>query len=146
MSTETSTFRPHRTGRARPVPAARPLRDRLALVAGVVAPFLVAAAPVPLRTDLSRANAALILVVVVVAVAALGSRTAGVVAALSAAAWFALGGAAIGHSFPTRPYETFDITASGDVETAVLLLAVGLIVSQLVARLRSFAASSMPRR
>ncbi|MFI8242954.1 DUF4118 domain-containing protein [Streptomyces sp. NPDC085866] len=128
MSTETSTFRLHRTGRARPARAAWPLRDRLALAAGVVAPLVVAAALVPLRTDLSRTNAALVLVVVVVAVAALGSRTAGTVAALSAAAGFDF--------FFTRPYETFDITASGDVATAVLLLVVGLIVSRLAARAR----------
>ncbi|MFF4044657.1 DUF4118 domain-containing protein [Streptomyces sp. NPDC001816] len=128
MSTETSTFRLHRTARARRGPAAWPLRDRLALAAGAVAPLVVAAALVPLRTDLSRTNAALILVVVVVAVAALGSRTAGVVASLSAVAWFDF--------FLTRPYETFDITASGDVATAVLLLVVGLIVSQLAARAR----------
>ncbi|MEU1409108.1 DUF4118 domain-containing protein [Streptomyces sp. NPDC005728] len=136
MSTQTSTFRLHRADRARPAAASWPVRDRLALAAGVLAPLLVAAALVPFRTDLSRTNAALILVVVVVAVAALGSRTAGVVAALSAAAWFARGAAAIGHSFLTRPYETFDITASADVETAVLLLVVGLVVSQLAARAR----------
>ena len=75
-----------------------PIGDRL--VAGLVGPFLVALALVPFRTDLSRTNAALILVVVVVAVAALGSRTAGVLAALSAAAWFDF--------FLTRPYQTFD--------------------------------------
>ncbi|MET8292100.1 DUF4118 domain-containing protein [Streptomyces sp. NBC_01455] len=105
-----------------------PLRDRLALVAGLVAPFLVALVLVPFRTDLSRTNAALILVVVVVAVAALGNRLAGALAALSAAAWFDF--------FLTRPYQTFDITASGDIETGVLLLIVGLIVSQLAARAR----------
>ncbi|NUP39341.1 MAG: histidine kinase [Streptomyces sp.] len=96
---------PH-AGTARVASAsARPLRDRLALTAGLVAPFLVALALVPFRTDLSHVNAALILVVVVVAVAA-------------------------------RPYETFDITASADIETAVLLLLVGVIVSQLAARAR----------
>ncbi|MGA5500046.1 hypothetical protein [Streptomyces umbrinus] len=63
-----------------------PLRDRLALLAGLAGPFLVALLLVPFRTDLSRTNAALILVVAVVAVAALGSRVAGVLAALSAAA------------------------------------------------------------
>ncbi|QDO38267.1 DUF4118 domain-containing protein [Streptomyces sp. RLB3-17] len=104
------------------------LRDRLALVAGLVGPFLVALVLVPFRTDLSRTNAALILVVVVVAVAALGSRTAGALAALSAAAWFDF--------FLTRPYETFDIHTSSDIETAVLLLVVGVIVSQLAARAR----------
>jgi hypothetical protein len=94
----------------------------------VVAPFLVAFGLVPFRTDLSHTNAALILVVVAVAVAALGSPTAGVVAALSAAAWFDF--------FLTRPYETFDITASAGIATAVLLLVVGVIVSQLAARAR----------
>ncbi|SES09537.1 hypothetical protein SAMN04487983_10319 [Streptomyces sp. yr375] len=135
---ETGTGRlSHRTAGPRVASAgAWPLRDRLALTAGLAAPFLVALALVPFRTDLSHTNAALILVVVVVAVAALGSRTAGALAALSAAAWFARGVAAIGHSFLTRPYETFDITASADVETAVLLLLVGIIVSQLAARAR----------
>ncbi len=128
MSTVAGTWRPHRTGRGRAMFWTWPLRDRLALAAGLAAPFLVALALVPFRTSLSHTNAALVLVVVVVAVAALGSRTAGVVAALSAAAWFDF--------FLTRPYETFDITASRDIETAVLLLVVGLIVSQLAARAR----------
>ncbi|MGW6140282.1 DUF4118 domain-containing protein [Streptomyces sp. NPDC055144] len=104
------------------------MRDRIALAAGLVAPFLVALVLVPFRTDLSATNAALILVVVVVAVAAVGSRSAGAVAALSAAAWFDF--------FLTRPYQRFSITDSDDVETAVLLLVVGLIVSQLAARAR----------
>ncbi|MDC2957984.1 DUF4118 domain-containing protein [Streptomyces gilvifuscus] len=124
MSTVTGTWRPRRTGRARAVFPAWSVRDRLALTAGLAAPFLAALALVPFRTSLSHTNAALVLV----AVAALGSRTAGVVAALSAAGWFDF--------FLTRPYETFDITASRDVETAVLLLVVGLIVSQLAARAR----------
>jgi hypothetical protein len=130
MSTETGTWRlSHRTQGSRVASAgAWPLRDRLALTAGLAAPFLVALTLVPFRTGLSHTNAALILVVVVVAVAALGSRTAGALAALSAAAWFDF--------FLTRPYETFDITASADVETAVLLLLVGVIVSQLAARAR----------
>ncbi|MGW7385729.1 DUF4118 domain-containing protein [Streptomyces sp. NPDC054794] len=120
MSTLTGIRSPHRT-------ASRP-RDRLALAAGIVVPLLVALALVPFRTDLSHTNAALVLVVAVVAVAALGSRTAGVVAALSAAAWFDF--------FLTRPYDTFDIDATADIETAVLLLVVGLIVSQLAAHAR----------
>ncbi|MGW2233396.1 DUF4118 domain-containing protein [Streptomyces sp. NPDC001759] len=128
MSAVTGTWRPRRTGRARAVFPAWSVRDRLALTAGLAAPFLAALALVPFRTSLPHTNAALVLVVVVVAVAALGSRTAGVVAALSAAGWFDF--------FLTRPYETFDITASRDVETAVLLLFVGLIVSQLAARAR----------
>ncbi|MEU1199593.1 DUF4118 domain-containing protein [Streptomyces sp. NPDC005813] len=133
MSTLTGTSKPHRAEVTRTPhrPGATrtwALRDRLALTAAVAVPFVVALALVPLRTSLSHTNAALVLVVVVVAVAALGSRTAGVVAALSAAAWFDF--------FLTRPYETFDISASADVETAVLLLAVGAIVSQIAARTR----------
>ncbi|MEV7242380.1 DUF4118 domain-containing protein [Streptomyces sp. NPDC093248] len=126
MSTVSGIGKLHRTGGTPAASRAWSPRDRLALAAGLAAPFLVAWAMVPFRTGLSHTNAALILVVVVVAVAALGSRTAGAVAALSAAAWFDF--------FLTRPYETFDITASTDLETAVLLLAVGAIVSQLAAR------------
>ncbi|MEU6769826.1 DUF4118 domain-containing protein [Streptomyces sp. NPDC046759] len=50
------------------------------------------------------------------------------VAALSAAAWYDF--------FLARPYETFDITASAHIETAVPLPAVGVRVSQLAARAR----------
>ncbi|MGW1800729.1 DUF4118 domain-containing protein [Streptomyces sp. NPDC001984] len=127
MSTLTGIRSPDRPTNG-PGPAAWPARDRVALAAGLLAPFLVALVLVPFRTDLSHTNAALVLVVAVVMVAALGNRAAGVVAALSAAAWFDF--------FLVRPYTTFDITASADIETAVLLLAVGLIVSQLAARAR----------
>ncbi|MFJ3175398.1 DUF4118 domain-containing protein [Streptomyces roseus] len=104
------------------------LHDAAALLAALVAPFLVALALVPFRTDLSATNAALILVVAVVAVAAAGTRIAGVVAALSAAVWFDF--------FLTEPYRRFAITDREDAETAVLLLVVGLIVSQLAVRAR----------
>jgi K+-sensing histidine kinase KdpD len=103
-------------------------RDQVALAAAVVVPLAVAAALVPVRTRFSAANAALVLVVVVVAVAANGHRLAGAVAALSAAVWFDF--------FLTQPYEHFTITASDDIVTAVLLLVVGLAVSQLAARAR----------
>ncbi|MFE2065220.1 DUF4118 domain-containing protein [Streptomyces sp. NPDC059467] len=126
--TGTGTWKLHRGGGTPAAPWTWPLRDRLALAAGLFAPFLASLALVPFRAGVSHTNAALVLVVVVVAVAALGSRTAGVVAALSAGAWFDF--------FLTRPYETFDITSSTDIATAVLLLAVGLIVSQLAARAR----------
>lgn len=128
MSTVTGIRHPRRTGGTHTMSRIWPTRDRLALAAALAAPFLVAVALVPFREGLSHTNAALVLVVAVVAVAALGSRTAGVVGALSAAAWYDF--------FLTRPYQTFDITASADIETAVLLLLVGLIVSQLAARAR----------
>ncbi|MFF3672862.1 DUF4118 domain-containing protein [Streptomyces sp. NPDC002120] len=104
------------------------LRDPLTLVAGLVAPFLVALLLVPFRADLSATNEALIMVVVVVAVAALGTRAAGALAALSAAAWFDF--------FLTRPYQRFAIADGDEIQTAVLLLVVGLIVSQLAVRTR----------
>jgi Domain of unknown function (DUF4118) len=103
-------------------------RDRLALAAAVLAPLAVAAVLVPLRTHVSSTNTALVLVVVVVAVAAAGNRLAGAVAALSAALWFDF--------LLTRPYQTFAIDKSSDITTTVLLLAVGIAVSQLAARAR----------
>lgn len=104
-------------------------RVTAAVLAGVLAPLLMALALVPFRTSVTHTNAALLLVVAVVAVAALGSRLAGAVAALSAAAWFDF--------FHTEPYQSFHIQGRADIETAVLLLAVGLIVSQLAARART---------
>ncbi|GAA2640326.1 hypothetical protein GCM10010399_87340 [Dactylosporangium fulvum] len=103
-------------------------RDLIALAAAVVGPVVVAAVLTTLRTVLSPANAALVLVVVVVAVAAVGNRFAGALSALVAAAAFDL--------LLTRPYERFAINAPADVITAVLLLVVGLAVSQLAARAR----------
>ncbi len=60
--------------------------------------------------------------------AALGTRAAGALAALSAAAWFDF--------FRTRPYRQFAIANGEEIQTAVLLLVVGLIVSQLAVRVR----------
>lgn len=70
----------------------------------------------------------MLLVVVVVGVAAIGNRDAGGLAAVSAAAWFDF--------FFTVPYYRFTIRGSADITTAVLLLVVGVAVSQLAARAR----------
>lgn len=52
MSIGTGTWRmPHRTGGTRVARRVRPLRDQLALTSGLPAPFLVALALVPFRTD-----------------------------------------------------------------------------------------------
>ncbi|WP_405989935.1 DUF4118 domain-containing protein [Streptomyces sp. NBC_00986] len=106
-----------------------PLRDRIALAVALPAPLVVALALVPFRTHMTSANLALILVVIIVAVAALGSRAAGVLAALSAAAWFDF--------FLTRPYQRFTISHGDDITTTLLLLAVGVAVSQLAAHART---------
>lgn len=100
--------------------------DRIALrntLIGVFAPFAVCVALVPWRERLANTDVSLVLVLVIVAVAALGSRVAGVVAALSAAAWFDF--------FLTRPYEQFVITAGADVKTTVLLVMVGAVVTEI---------------
>jgi Domain of unknown function (DUF4118) len=103
-------------------------RDRVAIAAAVAAPLAAAAILLPWRGSWSNTNVALLLVVVVVAVAAIGNRAAGALAAVGAAAWFDF--------FFTVPYERFTIRHSSDVTTFVLLLVVGVAVSQLAARAR----------
>jgi K+-sensing histidine kinase KdpD len=103
-------------------------RDRAAIVAALLAPLAAAAVLLPLRGSWSNTNVALLLVVVVVAVAVLGNRVAGALAAVGAAIWFDF--------FFTLPYEQLTIRASPDVTTFVLLLVVGVAVSQLAARAR----------
>jgi K+-sensing histidine kinase KdpD len=103
-------------------------RDGAAIAAALAVPLVVVAVLLPFRASWSNTNVALLLVVAVVAVAALGNRVAGALAAVSAAAWFDF--------FFTRPFERFAIAKPADVTTAVLLLLVGLAVSQLAARAR----------
>lgn len=101
----------------------RATRDRLALLAAVLAPLLTTAVLVPFRDNFANTDAALVLVAVTVAVAAAGSRPAGYLAAVFSAAWFDF--------FLTRPYETLNITRRSDVETTVLLLVIGFAVTEL---------------
>ena len=103
-------------------------RDRAAVVLGLLAPLAGALVLLPWRAHLANTNVALVLVVIVVGVAAMGSRIAGALAALSSFAWFDF--------FFTRPYQRFSIARTADITTAVLLLLVGLAVSQLAARAR----------
>src|SRR5437660_3543963 len=100
----------------------------IAFGAAVAAPIAVAAALIPVQSQIGRANVALVLVVAAVAVAAIGRRFAVVLAALSAAAWFDF--------FHTAPHYSFTITAHDDVVTAAVLLVVGLIVGELAVRSR----------
>jgi K+-sensing histidine kinase KdpD len=98
-------------------------RDLLAVVAGVAAPLALMAVLVPFRTSFPNTDAALALMLVVVAVAASGYRLAGILAAVSAAVWFDF--------FLTRPYEQFTITRTSDIETTVLILVIGVAVTEL---------------
>ena len=98
-------------------------RDRLAVAAGFVAPLALAAVLVPFRSSFPNTDAALAMIVIVVAVAAAGNRLAGLVASVSAAAWFDF--------FLTRPYETFTINRAADIETTVLLVVIGAAVTEI---------------
>jgi hypothetical protein len=71
----------------------------------------------------SGATSALVLVVWVVAGAATGDRVTGLVAALSAGAWFDF--------FLTEPYQRFAVSDPDDAEVVVLLLAIGLLVNEI---------------
>ncbi len=109
-------------------------RDQIALVAAVVLPLGVAAILVPFRSIFANTASALILVAVIVAVAALGNRLSGFVATVSATLWF--------DYFLTRPYEKLAITHRPDIETAVCLFVVGIIVTELAARNRHHLATA----
>lgn len=97
-------------------------RDDRALVGavGATAPIVVAALLVIVRDDVLNANLAMILVGVVVFVSLLGGRTAGAVAAITAALSF--------NFFLTEPYLTLRITDNDDLQTMFILLLVGSAV------------------
>jgi K+-sensing histidine kinase KdpD len=106
----------------------RPYREHIAFLAAIVLPLGMAAILVPFRSSFANTASALILVAVIVAVAALGSRVSGFVAAISSTLWFDF--------FLTRPYEKVAITHRPDIEIAVSLFVVGIIVTELAARNR----------
>jgi len=98
-------------------------RDLLTAAAGVVVPLAVAGVLAPFRATLPTTDAALCLVLVVVAVAAAGKRAGGYLAAVSAAAWFDF--------FFTTPYNQFAINNRDEIETTILLLAIGVAVTEI---------------
>lgn len=98
-------------------------RDHLAIAAGLALPLALAAILVPFRTNFANTDAALAMILLVVAVAAAGNRLAGYAAAVSSAAWFDF--------FLTRPYEQFAINRATDIETTVLLLVIGVAVTEI---------------
>lgn len=78
---------------------------------------------IPVRGNIANTHVALILVVIVVGVAALGRRAAGYLAALFAGFWFDF--------FFTEPFQRLSVYDRTDIETLVLLLAVGVAVTEL---------------
>lgn len=104
----------------------RSLASPVAWLIALAGPVVVSIALIPLRDEIRTSNVSLVLVLVVVLAAAVGGRLTGAVAALVSMASFDL--------FFTRPYYLFTISSRDDVETAVLLLVVGVVVGELVVR------------
>jgi K+-sensing histidine kinase KdpD len=99
-------------------------RNRPALiVAAAVAPLLCCAVLALFRESGRTATDALVLVLIVVGAAATGDRLAGIVAALSAGLWFDV--------LLTQPYGQFTIHDPNDVEVTVLLVLVGVAVTEI---------------
>ncbi|MGZ4453286.1 MAG: DUF4118 domain-containing protein [Nocardioides sp.] len=92
------------------------------LVGAAVVPFLVSLALAGFRESVTNATAVLLLVLVVVGAAATGDRVAGVLAALSSGLWFDF--------FLTQPHQRFTISDTHDIEVTVLLVAIGLAVTE----------------
>jgi K+-sensing histidine kinase KdpD len=93
------------------------------LVGAVAAPLVACAVMSAWRQSLTSATAVLVLAAIIVAAAAAGDRYAGVAAALSSGAWFDF--------FLTEPYQRFTIDDPNDVEATVLLVLIGLAVSEI---------------
>ena len=106
----------------------RRYRGMLTLSAAVLVPLAVGALVVPFRSTFAATASALVFVAVIVAVAVVGNRTAGILATVSSTLWFDF--------FLTRPYERLAIADPADVETAVSLFIVGVVVTELAARNR----------
>jgi GAF domain-containing protein len=92
-------------------------------VASALVPLGVAAMLSLVREQVSTAAGVLVLVLVVVAASSTGVRLAGLLAALSSGVFFDL--------FLTQPYGTLAVSNPDDVEALVLLLAVGVAVTEL---------------
>jgi hypothetical protein len=100
----------------------------LGWVVAIAGPPALSGVMVAFRNDFRDVNAALVLVLVVLAAALLGGRRGGFVAALFAAGSFDF--------FFTRPFYSFSINSRDDLETTLVLLVVGLVVGELVVRMR----------
>lgn len=75
-----------------------------------------------LRDDVTAATAALVIVLIVVASAAAGDRWAGIVSAVSGGLWF--------DYFLAAPFNRFTIADPHNVEVTVLLVIVGIAVTE----------------
>jgi hypothetical protein len=94
----------------------------------LLAPLAAAALMIPLRSRVLNTSLALAMVVVVALVVLPGSRLAALIAGLSAGVWFDF--------FFTKPFESFSIQRSADVQTTVLLALVAVLVGEIAVRRR----------
>jgi len=110
----------------------------LGFAVAALGPVAVAFALLPLRSSLQPSSVALVLVLAVLVAATIGGRPGGAMAALVAAVSFDI--------LFIRPYYSFSINNGHDVQTVVLLLAVGLAVGEIVARSRQSRAIALQSR
>jgi Domain of unknown function (DUF4118) len=103
-------------------------RTAVAYAIGGLVPIVVAAAMVGVRGELAATNVALVLVLIIVGTAAFGGRGPAAVSAVISALSYEF--------FFTRPYNSLRINDANDVETTLILLAIGLAVGQLAVHAR----------
>jgi K+-sensing histidine kinase KdpD len=103
-------------------------RSRIMFALAIVGPLLIALALVPSRGEFAGAAAALVFVVAIVAFSVGGNRFVGFVASISSVIWYDF--------YLTKPYDRLTISHRPDIETAICLLIVGVVVSELAARSR----------
>ena len=92
-------------------------------VAAFLLPLVTCAILSTTRNSITATTAVLVLVLWVVAAAATGGRVAGLLAAVSGAAWFDF--------FLTQPYQQFTIANTDDIEVTVLLVVIGVGVTEI---------------
>jgi len=92
------------------------------IAAAAIGPLLAGAVLAAFRDPITTATAALVLVLIVVAAAATGDRVAGLVAAVSSGVWFDV--------FLTEPRGQLTIKNPEDIEVTVLLVLVGVAVTE----------------
>lgn len=100
-----------------------PSSRNLARTAAVVLPLSTCAVLSTIRESVTAATAVLVLVLWVVTAAATGDRAAGLLAAVSGGVWFDF--------FLTAPYKTFTIHGSDNVWATILLVVIGLGVTEI---------------
>ena len=106
----------------------------MGMAIGAIGPIVVAGALVGVRDSVANADVALLLVLVVVLAAVTGGWQAGAVGAVVSALSFDF--------FHTKPYLSLTMDSRDDVETALLLLLVGVSVGLLAGRAREARAAA----